>query len=80
MSEQHTAVPLNVTRTISRDEVLAHLQDPSLAIVNVMPVETFDSGHIPGSVNLQVADIPTKAQQLLPNPQQPIVVYCAGPT
>jgi rhodanese-related sulfurtransferase len=80
MSEQHTAVPLNVTRTISRDEVLAHLQDPSLAIVNVMPVETFDSGHIPGSVNLPVADIPTKAQQLLPNPQQPIVVYCAGPT
>ena len=80
MSEQHTAVPLNATRTISRDEVLAHLQDPSLAIVNVMPVETFDSGHIPGSVNLPIADIPTKARQLLPNLQQPIVVYCAGPT
>jgi rhodanese-related sulfurtransferase len=66
--------------TIARDELLARLQDRALAIVNVMPADSFKTGHIPGSVNLPVADIQTKARQLLSNFHQEIAVYCSGPT
>ena len=66
--------------TISRQEVLARLRDRALAIVNVMPRDSFEAGHIPGSLNLPIADIDAKARQLLANMNQEIVIYCAGPT
>ena len=66
--------------TISRDEILARLHDRALAIVNVMPADSFKAGHIPGSLNLPVAEIETKARQLLSNLAQEIAIYCAGPT
>ena len=67
-------------RTISRDEILARLQDRALVIVNVMPKETFADGHIPGSLNLPVADIESRARQMISNLAQEIAIYCAGPT
>jgi ArsR family transcriptional regulator len=65
---------------ISREEILARLQDRALAIVNVMPKETFTEGHIPGSLNLPVASIESRALQVISNLAQEIAVYCAGPT
>ncbi|HEY0726161.1 MAG TPA: rhodanese-like domain-containing protein [Pyrinomonadaceae bacterium] len=67
-------------RTIGREEILARLQDRALAIVNVTPADSFKTGHIPGSVNLPVADIQAKARQLLADFHQEIAVYCSGPT
>jgi rhodanese-related sulfurtransferase len=66
--------------TISRDEILARLKDRALVIVNVMPKETFVECHIPGSINLPVAEIEAKARQLISNSNQEIAVYCSGPT
>ena len=65
---------------ISRAELSGRLADRALVIVNVMPVESFKAGHIPGSVNLPIADIPSKARQVLSDLHQEITVYCAGPT
>jgi len=65
---------------ISREEILARLQDRALAIVNVMPPDSFKAGHIPGSINLPVANVNTRARQLLSNLEQEIAIYCAGPT
>ena len=66
--------------TISREEILARLRDRALAIVDVMPRETFADGHIPGAINLPVADVETTASKLLANLAQEIAIYCAGPT
>ena len=66
--------------TISREEILARLQDRALALVNVMPADSFNAGHIPGSINLPIADIELKAPRLLSNLAQEIAIYCAGPT
>ena len=66
--------------TISREEILARLQDRAPAIVNVMPPGSFKAGHIPGSINLPVADIESRARQILSNLEQEIAIYCAGPT
>jgi len=32
---------------VSREEILAQLHEPALLLVNVMPKETFEAGHIP---------------------------------
>lgn len=66
--------------TISREEILARLEDRALVILNVMPKETFANCHIPGSINLPIVDVETRARQLIANFNQEIAVYCAGAT
>lgn len=80
MAKPATVDSREALTTIPREELLARLQDRALAIVNVMPVDSFKAGHIPGSLSLPIADIVTKARQLLSNFHQEIAVYCAGPT
>ena len=65
---------------ITREEILARLNDPSLLLVNVMPKETFEDGHIPRSLNLPLSEIETKARQLFPDIGRELVIYCGGPT
>ena len=67
-------------RVISRKEILARLQDPALLLVNVMPSETFEAGHIPRSISLPVVEVDSKARQFLPDSEREIIIYCAGPT
>ena len=64
--------------TISREEILARLEDRALVILNVMPKATFADRHIPGSINLPIVDVETRARQLIANFNQEIAVYCAG--
>ena len=80
MAKAQTLGPGHEYGTIARAEILARLQDRALAIVNVMPPDSFKSGHIPGSLSLPVAAIESKARQLLSNFNQEIAIYCAGPT
>ena len=65
---------------ITREEIIARLNDPSLLLVNVMPKETFEDGHIPRSINLPLSEIETKARQLFPDIERELVIYCGGPT
>jgi rhodanese-related sulfurtransferase len=62
---------------ISREEILRRLDDRKLTIVDVLPAESYESAHIPGSINLPLADIEDRAGQLLPDPAAEIAVYCA---
>ena len=65
---------------ISREEILARINDPSLLLVNVMPKEAFEEGHIPRSINLPLAEIETKARQRFVEIGRELVIYCGGPT
>ena len=69
-----------VSKQIAREEILARLSDPSLLLVNVMPKEAFEEGHIPRSLNLPLAEIETKARQVFPEIGRELVIYCGGPT
>jgi ArsR family transcriptional regulator len=62
---------------ISREELRRRLYDPSLAIVDVLPRSSFEMQHIPGAINLPLADIQKAAVNLLPDPSAEIAVYCA---
>jgi len=80
MAKPQTIEPAHKYATIAREEILARLQDRALAIVNVMPPDSFKAAHIPGSLSLPISDIDAKARQLLPGLSQEIAIYCAGPT
>jgi rhodanese-related sulfurtransferase len=65
---------------ISRDEIRRRLHDPTLHVVDVLASEAYQAGHIPGAVNLPLADLPERAADVLPDRAAEIAVYCAGPT
>jgi rhodanese-related sulfurtransferase len=70
----------NQVAMITREEILARLDDPSLLLVNVMPKQTFADGHIPRSLNLPLSEVEGKARQFFTDIGREIVIYCGGPT
>jgi ArsR family transcriptional regulator len=69
-----------VVAEISRDELVRALRDRRITLVDVLSPETFAGMHIPGAINLPVADIARRADALLPDRTASIVTYCGGPT
>lgn len=65
---------------ISRDELLRRLGDPTLVVVDVLGPENYAARHIPGAVNLPLADLPARAADVLPDRSAELAVYCASPT
>lgn len=64
-------------RDISRDELKRRLHDPTLMIVDVLPRESYLAGHIPGAINLPLAEVESRARDLLPDPTAELAIYCA---
>lgn len=63
---------------ISREELYRRLGDPSLVVVDVLPKEAYNGGHIPGAINLPLAELAARAQAVLPSRTSEIAVYCAS--
>lgn len=66
--------------TISREELKTALQAANVTLVDVLSPESFAAAHVPGAVNLPVADIARCAAELLPDRRAAILTYCGGPT
>ena len=65
---------------ISLDELTRAPRDRRITLVDVLSPESFRAMHIPGAINLPVADIGRRAGELLPDRGAPIITYCGGPT
>ena len=65
---------------ISRDQLVRALRDRRITLLDVLSPETFAGMHIPGAINLPVAQIARRAAELLQDRNAPIVTYCGGPT
>lgn len=65
---------------ISREQLLPALRRGRVRLVDVLSPESFSAMHIPGAINLPVADIARRAGDLLPDKDEAIVTYCGGPT
>lgn len=63
---------------ISLSELLGRLSDRSLTIVDVLPATAYQQGHIPGAINLPLAEIAERGPVILPDRHAEIVVYCGG--
>jgi rhodanese-related sulfurtransferase len=60
-------------RKVSLDEARA-MADDGAQLVDVLPHETFLQEHLPGALNVPLAEISTAKDRL--DPQRPVVVYC----
>lgn len=77
MSSQATALPLE----ISTDELSRRLSsaEPPL-VAEILGRGYFDSGHLPGAINLPLEGFAEGAERDVPNKSTDIVVYCASAT
>lgn len=66
--------------TLLADEVHGRLKsDRDDVLVNTLDAESFRNKHIPGSINIPTAHMEEWAEQVLPDKEQVIMVYCASP-
>src|SRR6185436_15363935 len=55
------------------------LNDPWLAVVDVLPEESYGEAHIPGAISLPLGEIRENGRSVLRDLNREIVVYCSGP-
>ena len=66
--------------TVSRAELIDALRRGRVTVIDVLSPESFAAAHIPGAINLPVAEIMRRAPSLLPEKNAPLVAYCGSPT
>lgn len=71
---------IEAVTSVSRDELIVALRRRGAVLLDVLSPESFAAAHIPGAVNLPLAEIGRRAREVVPDLQAPIVVYCGGPT
>jgi len=62
---------------IPRDELLTRAREGLVTVLDVRPPEEFAAGHVPGAVNIPLADLETHLDEL--DSKQEVVAYCRGP-
>jgi rhodanese-related sulfurtransferase/biotin operon repressor len=67
---------LDALEPISREELLRRLQDDSVTLLDVRPEDEFALGHLPGALNVPLAELEQRLSEL-PKDQE-IIAYCRG--
>ncbi|MHB8381520.1 MAG: ArsR/SmtB family transcription factor [Candidatus Binataceae bacterium] len=62
---------------ISRDQLRRLMKTHSVTIIDVRPAEEFAAGHLPGALNLPIAELQRRLRKL-PRDKE-IIAYCRGP-
>ncbi len=63
---------------ISREEIQRRLHDPTLVIVDVLAEAVYAAAHIPGAINLPLAELAQRAPATLPERDAEVAVYCGS--
>jgi rhodanese-related sulfurtransferase len=66
--------------SVTIDQLRTGMRDHRVVILDVLSPEAYANGHIPGAINIPVAEIRRRAPTELPDRAQKIIVYCGGPT
>jgi len=77
-SSLSTVPPPEPPDEISRDELQRRLANRSLIAVDVLPKESYAAGHIPGAINLPLAELAERAPAILADHAAEIAIYCAS--
>lgn len=79
-AEPHSAAPAEPAREptpISADELLVFITNKSpVLILDVRTTGEYDSGHIPGALNIEHTELYSEASRLESYKDRPIVVHC----
>lgn len=62
---------------VSREELLERMRDGLVTVLDVRPADEFATGHLPGAVNIPLAELEARLAEL--DPDQEVVAYCRGP-
>lgn len=67
-----------MTPHITRDELRELVDANAATVVEALPAEYYERGHIPGAINVPHTEVRDLAPRLLPDKDAPIVVYCSN--
>jgi rhodanese-related sulfurtransferase/DNA-binding transcriptional ArsR family regulator len=62
---------------VPRSELLTRVREGLVTVLDVRPPEEFAAGHVPGAVNIPLAELEQRLEEL--GKDQEIVAYCRGP-
>lgn len=62
---------------VPANELLKRAREGLVTVLDVRPPEEYISGHLPGAINIPLADLEKHLNELVP--AQDIVAYCRGP-
>jgi rhodanese-related sulfurtransferase/biotin operon repressor len=61
---------------ITREELSGRLRDGMVTVLDVRPADEFALGHVPGALNVPLAELDARLASL--DPEKDIVAYCRG--
>lgn len=64
-------------RPVKRDELQALMRDGLVSVVDVRPPDEFALGHVPGAINIPLAEIRSWSRDA--DTSREVVAYCRGP-
>jgi rhodanese-related sulfurtransferase len=67
----------NALEAISIDELQIRMKSKNIVILDIRPVEEYNSGHIPGALSVPLDSLSTKLKALPKNRE--FIAYCRGP-
>jgi len=62
---------------VSRSELSRLMKDDAVTVIDVRPVEEYNAGHLPGALNIPIAELKLRLSEL--PKRKEIVAYCRGP-
>lgn len=62
---------------LARSELLDRVRDGLVTVLDVRPAEEYAAGHLPGAVNVPLAQLEEQLDKL--DPEHEVVAYCRGP-
>jgi rhodanese-related sulfurtransferase len=62
---------------VSRDDLLSRLRDDLVTVLDVRPEDEFALGHLPGALNIPLAELERRLAELRENRE--VIAYCRGP-
>ena len=70
--------PLPMTDHITRDELRDLIDNGAVTVVEALGAPYFESGHLPGAINIPHTEVKAFAPRLLPDKDAAIVTYCSN--
>ncbi len=62
---------------VSRDDLLSRMHDDLVTVLDVRPEDEFALGHLPGALNIPLAELECRLGELPANRE--VIAYCRGP-
>lgn len=62
---------------VTREGLAARMRDGLVTVIDVRPPDEFVLGHVPGAINVPLADLQARVPEI--DPDREIVAYCRGP-